>query len=130
MFELDHGSPDPVYEQIIRRIKMLCLQGVLQPGDKLPSVRELAGMIVANPNTVSKAYQVLEREGVIETRPGKGTFVAAGADVRVEDPKRAAELQRRVADLVLDAHYAGIDADRLKTWIDAEYERWGGRRHA
>ncbi|HEY8448953.1 MAG TPA: GntR family transcriptional regulator, partial [Bacillota bacterium] len=76
MFELDARKNLPIYEQVIRRVKELYLLGVLRPGDRLPSVRELAAQIVANPNTVSKAYQELERQGVIETRPGKGTFIA------------------------------------------------------
>lgn len=67
MIQIDPRSSTPIYEQIIQQMKELCLKGIIKPGDKLPSVRELATIIIANPNTVSKAYKELEREGIIET---------------------------------------------------------------
>ncbi len=67
MIQIDPRSSTPIYEQIIQQLKELCLKGIMKPGDKLPSVRELATIIIANPNTVSKAYKELERDGVIET---------------------------------------------------------------
>ncbi len=62
MINIDSRSSKPIYEQIIDGIKENVIRGILKPGDKLPSVRELAVMITTNPNTVSKAYKELERE--------------------------------------------------------------------
>lgn len=62
MINIDSRSSKPIYEQIIDGIKENVIRGILEPGDKLPSVRELAVMITTNPNTVSKAYKELERE--------------------------------------------------------------------
>mgnify|MGYP000576795065 FL=1 len=69
----------PIYEQIREKFIELIINNTLREGDKLPSVRELASMLTVNPNTISKAYNKLEDEGMIETLKGKGTFVRVGA---------------------------------------------------
>lgn len=72
MIQIDPRSSTPIYEQIIQQMKELCLKGIMKPGDKLPSVRELATIIIANPNTVSKAYKELEREGLLKRFEAEG----------------------------------------------------------
>lgn len=72
MFIIDGRSAKPIYEQIVDQVKEQLLKGILKSGDQLPSVRQLAGMLTINPNTVSKAYQELERQKVIETIRGRG----------------------------------------------------------
>lgn len=69
----------PIYEQIKDKFIELIINNALREGDKLPSVRELASMLTVNPNTISKAYNKLEDEGMIENLKGKGTFVRVGA---------------------------------------------------
>ena len=69
----------PIYEQIKDKFIELIINNALREGDKLPSVRELASMLTVNPNTISKAYNKLEDEGMIETLKGKGTFVRVGS---------------------------------------------------
>ena len=69
----------PIYEQIREKFIELIINNALREGDKLPSVRELASMLTVNPNTISKAYNKIEDEGMIETLKGKGTFVRVGA---------------------------------------------------
>ncbi len=76
MLNLNHRSGMPIYSQIIAQLRGQIATGILQPGDKLPSVRELAGVIAINPNTIQRAYRELEQQGVIETVPGKGCFVS------------------------------------------------------
>ena len=71
MFDIDLQSRTPIYEQLYRRVTELVVKRQLMPGDKLPSVRELAKSLGVNPNTVSKAFQNLERDGVI-LPPGTG----------------------------------------------------------
>ena len=76
MFKIDMRSRTPIYEQIIDSIKELVVKGVLIPGERLPSVRDMAKEMTLNPNTVQKAYQELERQGIISTLRGKGTFIS------------------------------------------------------
>ena len=75
MVHVDYRDARPIYAQIIDRFKEQIATGVLQPGDKLPSVRELAASLAINPNTIQRSYRRLELEGWIATVPGKGCFV-------------------------------------------------------
>lgn len=76
MFKLDYGDHRPLYEQIKEKYKELIVNGVLNQNEKIPSVRELAGMLAINPNTIQKAYKDLETEGFIYSIKAKGSFVA------------------------------------------------------
>lgn len=73
-----YGESAPIYEQLVRRLRDQILAGVLLPGEKLPSVRQLAGELTINPNTIGRAYRVLEQEGWVVSVPGKGVFVREG----------------------------------------------------
>ena len=75
MVHLDYRDAKPIYTQIVENFKAQIASGILQPGDKLPSVRELAQQMSINPNTIQRAYRELEMNGVIQTLPGKGCFV-------------------------------------------------------
>lgn len=75
MVHLDYRDSRPIYAQIIDGYREQIATSVLQPGDKLPSVRELAAALTINPNTIQRAYRRLEMEGWIATVPGKGCFV-------------------------------------------------------
>ncbi len=79
MINIQPGDELPIYRQIMRQVSEAVAGGRLAPGDKLPSQRELAEQLVISHLTVKKAYDELEREGVIETRRGRGTFVAKTA---------------------------------------------------
>ena|SRR5579859_437650 len=74
-FHLDERSGVPSYLQIVQQVKQALRLGVLGVGDRLPTVREVVEQLVINPNTVLKAYRELEREGLVSSRPGQGTFV-------------------------------------------------------
>ena len=76
MIHLDHRDSRPVYVQIGDGFKAQIAAGVLQPGDKMPSVRELAYQLAINPNTIQRAYRELEHEGWIYSEPCRGMFVA------------------------------------------------------
>lgn len=82
MISIDYKSHKSIYEQIIDQIKFHVIKGYLKPGDAIPSVRKLALMINVTPATVAKAYQELERQQVIETIRGKGTFIASELTIR------------------------------------------------
>ncbi len=76
MFNIDLKSSLPIYEQVINSVKESLLKGYFKSGDALPSVRKLSTMLGVNPNTVAKAYTELERQGVIVTVKGRGTFIS------------------------------------------------------
>ncbi|MGN7373880.1 GntR family transcriptional regulator YtrA [Bacillus halotolerans] len=116
MIQIDPRSSTPIYEQIIQQMKELCLKGIMKPGDKLPSVRELATIIIANPNTVSKAYKELEREGIIETLRGRGTYISENAKTTLVEGKMTM-IKEQLKQLIIDAHYAGVELDKLQEWI-------------
>ena len=88
MVHLDYRDARPIYAQIIAAYKGQISTGVLQPQDKLPSVRELAATLAINPNTIQRAYRQLEMEGWIVTVPGKGCFVARDEQLAEEEKKR------------------------------------------
>lgn len=75
MFRVASQSGEPIYEQLVRQIKHAVTTGALKSGDRLPTVRELASKLVINPNTVARAYRELERDGLLESTTGRGTFV-------------------------------------------------------
>ena len=77
MVHLDYRDARPIYTQICDGFREQIATGVLQPGEKLPSVRELAGELAINPNTIQRSYRQLEMEGWIVTVPGKGCFVCS-----------------------------------------------------
>ena len=79
MVHLDYRDAKPIYIQIIENFQTQIAAGILQPGDKLPSVRELAAKLSINPNTIQRAYREMEQLGMIQTLPGKGCFVCGAA---------------------------------------------------
>ena len=88
MVHLDYRDARPIYAQIIDGYREQIATGVLQPGDKLPSVRELAAALAINPNTIQRAYRRLEMEGWIATVPGKGCFVCDSEKQVEQEVKR------------------------------------------
>ncbi|NLG83112.1 MAG: GntR family transcriptional regulator [Firmicutes bacterium] len=105
-FHLDPSGGTPIYLQIVDQIKQAVAGGILRPGERLPSTRDLAIELAVNPNTVIKAYQVLEREGIIEIPRGRGAFVAASPRVGSEE-ERARTLRASVERLVAEAYRLG-----------------------
>ena len=75
-FRLDPGSGVPPYLQLVHQVRQGLLLGYLEPGDRLPTVKEAVAELAINPNTVVKAYRQLDNEGLVTARPGQGTFVA------------------------------------------------------
>ncbi|WP_138203529.1 GntR family transcriptional regulator [Haloimpatiens lingqiaonensis] len=123
MIEINSKSSTPIYEQIINEIKECILKGILKPGDKLPSVRELSTMITANPNTVAKAYKELERSKTIEVIRGKGTFVAENYTPSPTDDKLE-ELKELMKKIVIEAHYMGLDKNYLSNLLNDIYNEF------
>ena len=110
MVHLDYRDARPIYAQIIAGVKEQISAGILQPGDKLPSVRELAATLAINPNTIQRSYHQLEMEGWIVTMPGKGCFVCRDERLAEEEKKRLLEAFDKAVDGLLAF---GISRDTL-----------------
>ncbi|MBC8059947.1 MAG: GntR family transcriptional regulator [Clostridiaceae bacterium] len=123
MITIDSRSSKPIYEQIIERVKENIIKGILKPGDKLPSVRELASIITINPNTISKAYNELERMKAIEVIRGKGTFVAESFKP-IMDEEKLKEIKEHMKNIIIEAHYVGVDKDKLIDILNEIYREF------
>jgi GntR family transcriptional regulator len=97
----------PAYVQIVQQVRQALLGGVLRPGDRLPTVKDVVAELAINPNTVLKAYRELEREGLVEGRQGVGTFALRRPDG--PPPSTQAALARSLARWVTRAREAGFD---------------------
>ena len=81
MITIDYQNRRPIYEQIVDNIQMLIVKGIFEEGTHLPSVRSLAAELSINPNTIQKAYAILEKDGYLYSVRGKGMFVSASASL-------------------------------------------------
>ncbi len=108
-FRLNDRSGVPTYLQLVQQTRQAIRLGLLQPGDQLPTVKEVVGSLAINPNTVQKAYRELDHEGLVEARRGQGTFVAPGvARAAASDHD---ELRAALAQWIERARAAGLDED-------------------
>ena len=125
MVKINKNNSRPFYEQLIIGIKEEILQGILQPGDQVPSVREMAKQLLMNPNTVSKAYKILESEQVLITVKGKGTFVKSLENIS-RDEDRVQEWKKQFSILLIEAKHLQItDAEINEWWEEARIELGG-----
>ena len=104
LLSINYRDPRPIYEQIRDGLQKLILTGVYAPGEKLPSVRELAQELAINPNTIQRAYRELEQGGFIDSVPGKGNF-AALKDAATA--KRRTELLTRLRETAAELRALG-----------------------
>ncbi|MGE5579384.1 MAG: GntR family transcriptional regulator [Bacillota bacterium] len=111
-FHIDASSGTPIYRQITDQVRQAIAGGTLRPGDRLPAVRDLAVELAVNPNTIAKAYQDLERDGVIETSRGRGTYVSS-AKSAVPESERVKRLRPVIDRLIAEAYLLGISEDDL-----------------
>ena len=110
MVTINYKDGRPFYEQVKEDLRRLIVSGTLRAGDKLPSVRELAGQLAINPNTIQRAYAELEQEGYVVSVSGKGSFVAEKGDQNVA---RKAELLNRMRPMVTELKNLGATEDDL-----------------
>ena len=109
---IDHKSGVPFYRQIIEQIKFAIARGDLTPGDRLPTVRQLAVDLSINPNTVIRAYRELEHEGLLATRRGAGVYISS-AGSRLTRRERTRILTERVDVLLAEARQMDVTLDEL-----------------
>lgn len=107
---LNYQDPRPVYEQITDYFKKLILTGALEKGSQMPSVRQMAAELSINPNTIQKAYAILEGEGFIYSVKGKGNFVA-GNETLLESKRR--EWMSRMEEFLKEGREIGVNRDQI-----------------
>ena len=116
-FRIEGRSGIPPYIQIVQQVKHALRLGMLQPGDQLPTVRQVVADVAINPNTVLKAYRDLERDGLVEGRPGLGTFVLKRPEG--PPPHHHAALRRSLERWMKSAFDAGLDYESVASLIDS-----------
>jgi GntR family transcriptional regulator len=120
--DVDSRSGVPIYVQIVDQVRHAVEVGGLRAGERLPTVRRLAEDLAIAPNTIVRAYNELQRVGLVESRPGVGTVVAEGIE-EVARERWVEEIFERLRVLVHDAAALGISEDELWASLDAEFER-------
>jgi GntR family transcriptional regulator len=125
--KLASNTGEPLYLQLMQRIRHAAESGALRDGDQLPSIRALAEDLVVSPNTVAKAYSELEHEGLIELRQGSGAFVTLSRRARsvMDHVERARE---RIAELVDELREEGLRDDEIRRVFEAELLRAPARK--
>jgi GntR family transcriptional regulator len=122
LFVLNPQSGTPIYRQLMAQITRLIAGGQLAAGTELPSVRELAELHAVNPMTISKAYALLEAEGLLERQRGKPMRVAARRRNQAPLAQRLQQLEPGVTDLVLAARQLEISKKELLTLVSDQWE--------
>jgi GntR family transcriptional regulator len=114
-FHLDQRSGVPPYLQVVQQVHHALRLSVLQPGDQLPTVKEVVAKLAINPNTVLKAYRELEHEGLVQGRPGLGTFVIAAPNG--PSPRDRTMLQEELARWLRQANAAGLTQEDIAALV-------------
>ena len=110
MLNLDYRDSRPIYEQVRDGLRRLMVSGIIQEGEQLPTVRAMATSLAINPNTIQRAYELLEAEGYVSSVPGKGSFAAPHHQV---DSARRDGLLRVFDDTATELFFLGLSADAL-----------------
>ena len=113
-YEINSASRLPIYQQLVHQVREAIARGDLKPEEQLPSVRQLSRDLVINPNTVARAYTELEREGLLNNRPGRGVFVAEPKDELTRDARRRRMLES-VDRFLTEAVHLGFSGARSST---------------
>jgi len=113
---IDNASDRPVYQQIIDQVKRDIALGRIIKNEKLPTVRQLAGQIAINPNTIAKAYRQLEQQGIIVTKAGAGAFVA-NLDSNLSRSVRKKLISEELERIAVDAYHMQIESQTLLEWF-------------
>ena len=118
MLSINYKDPRPIYEQVRDALRQLILSGAIAPGEKLPSVRELAASLAINPNTIQRSYRELESLGLINTVPRKGAFAATD---HTAAQRRTQELTDTLAATVQELKLLGVSREDVLAAADAAY---------
>jgi len=122
LFTLQPGSGVPIYLQLMQQVRRMVASGQLTPGTELPSVREVATEYTVNPTTISKAYGLLENEGLLQRNRGKPMTIAATRPAG-SLPQRLKQVEPQVEALVLAARQLELKASELCQFIEKKMEK-------
>ena len=119
MINIDYKSDLPIYEQIIEQFKLNIMKGNFVPGDTVVSVRKMAASLQITPSTVAKAYTELERQGIIETVRGKGTFIAdvKPGEISIDIEKN----KKKMLSEIIELKHAGCSLEEVKQIVEDLY---------
>jgi len=124
-FSIDPQNGVPIYEQLVRQVKFAVADGVLVPGQLLPSVRTLGVKLTINPNTIAKAFQQLQGDGVVESLRGRGLAVRPEA-VEACRAARRSILEERIRGAITEALHGGLTAREVRRLVLAQIEALDG----
>jgi GntR family transcriptional regulator len=127
-FHLDQRSGLPMYLQIVQQVKEALRLGLLDVGDQLPTVREVVATTAINPNTVAKAYRELERDGLVEATPGRGTFISS--TLAAGSLEHHETLRRHLLEWLAQAQRAGMHEEDILALVSRTLQDVLGRRVA
>mgnify|MGYP001205407562 CR=1 FL=1 len=114
--QIDHASDRAVYQQIIDQVRRDIALGRLRTGEKLPTVRQLAGQLLINPNTIAKAYRTLEQDKIIVTRSGAGAYIAPLSS-NLSGEVRERIIRQQLERLAVEAVHMQIGRKTLTEWF-------------
>ncbi|WP_213995439.1 GntR family transcriptional regulator [Arsukibacterium sp.] len=123
MFSINPSSGEPIYRQLTGQIKRMVAGGQLKAGDELPSVRELASQYAVNPMTISKAYSLLEAEGVLERQRGKPMTIASQASPGQSEKSRLQQVLPQLEQLALAAQQLQLPKDTVLSALSEVFDR-------
>lgn len=121
--DLDLNKPVPIFNQIMDGVRLAVATGRILSGDRIPSIRDLAMELRVNPNTVSRAYQELERSGLVEVKRGMGYFVSEGENGQITQRERHALFKNLVDDLLSSGIALGMDVEEERKVIEQRLKR-------
>jgi len=128
--QIDSESKVPIYIQVEEQIQSLIAAGQLRPGDQLPTIRELAAELRVNYNTIARIYLDLDRDGVISTQRGRGTFVAGVPDEDQMVQVRREKLEAIVRSALEEAHTLGYTPAEIAMAFEEELAHWRAKNGA
>lgn len=126
LIRIQPEANEPIFEQIVHQFVLLIAAQTIDNGTVLPSIRELAKELLVNPNTVARAYQELERQGILVAHRGKGMDLADQAVKRCRE-LRGQRLKERLGVVLQEARSSGLELETVKQWVDEEWGRGAGR---
>lgn len=119
MIVIDYQNRKPIYEQIVERFQMLIVKGILEADSQMPSVRTLASELSINPNTIQKAYTILEQQGYIYPVKGRGNFVSGN---QILKEKKEEVFFQKLRDVIQEGKELGIEKERCIAKTSEFYE--------
>jgi GntR family transcriptional regulator len=128
-FEINVSNGVPVYEQVARQIKFAIAEGAFEPGQLIPSVREMARELAINPNTVARAYRDLQSEQIIEAVRGSGLAVARGARAACRDSRQRL-IRERISLVLEEALRSQLAPEEISKIVDVELRRLPSKIHS